>query len=103
MSVKSSSWISFFCGLISLMLCWFFWVPVFGIVITIVTTVLAVMAIIYGRKIKKQHRTSLDMVDPAHLRNARFGRVLGITGLFISVICFIMAIIFTIYFKFLIS
>ena len=103
MSLKKISWFSFICGLISLMLCWFFWVPVFGIIITIITQILAILAIIYGRKIKKQHRSSLDMVDPAHLRNARFGRVMGIIGLFISIICFIMAILFTIYFKFLIS
>jgi hypothetical protein len=103
MSVKRASWFSFLSGLLSLMLCWFFWVPVFGIIITIITQILAIMAIIYGRKIKKQPHTSIDMIDPAHLRNARFGRVMGIIGLFISVICFIMAILFTIYFKFLIS
>jgi hypothetical protein len=61
------------------------------------------MAIIIGRRIKKQKLTSLDMIDPAWLRNAKYGRVLGFIGLFISLICFVLSILFTIYFKFLIQ
>ena len=102
MSLKSSSRFSFFCGLLSLMLCWFFWLPVYGILLTIFTTVLSVLAMVYGRKIKKQQKTSLDMIDPSHLRNAKFGRVMGALGLFLSLICFILSILSTIYFNFLI-
>jgi hypothetical protein len=103
MSLKKTSWFSFICGLLSLMLCWFFWVPVLGIIITLITTTLATLAIVYGRKVKKHHRTSLDMADPDHLRNARFGRVMGAIGLLLSIICFVLSILSTIYFKFLIQ
>lgn len=85
------------------MLCWFFWYPVIGIIITLFTTTLAILAIVYGRKVKKQYTTSLDMADPAYLRNARYGRVMGAVGLLLSIICFILSILSTIYFNFLIQ
>jgi hypothetical protein len=103
MSAKKSSWFSLSFGMISLMLCWFFWVPVYGVALTILTFILAVMAIIFGRKLKKQSANSLDMVDTEYLRNAKIGRVLGYSGVFFSIICFIFAILFTVYFKYLIQ
>jgi hypothetical protein len=103
MSIKRSSRLSFTCGLLSLVLCWFFWVPVYGILIALLTIVLSVIAIIKSRSVKKQKKTSLDMIDSNYLRNARYGKVLGIIGLFISLICFVLSILFTIYFKFLIQ
>jgi hypothetical protein len=103
MSVKKSSRFSFAFGLLSLVLCWFFWFPVYGIILTLLTLILSVLAIIYGRKIKKQQKNSLEMIDPACIRNAKFGRVMGAVGLFFSLICFVLSILSTIYFHFLIQ
>jgi hypothetical protein len=103
MSIKRSSRVSFICGLLSLMFCWFFWVPVYGILISLLTIIFAVIAISNGGRIYKQKKTSPETVDPDCLRNARYGRVLGFIGLFIGLICFVLSILFTIYFKFLIQ
>lgn len=103
MSIKKSSRVSFVCGLLSLTICWFFWYPVLGILLTLISVVLSVVAISAGRRVRKQKITCLDMVAPNCLRNARFGRVLGYIGLFTGLICFVLSILFTIYFKFLIQ
>jgi len=101
MRAKKSSWFSLISGLLSLMLCWFFWVPVYGIIFTLITTLLAVMALITGRNLKKQYKQSPESLDVKSLRNARYGVVLGVIGILVSLICFIFAILFYFVFKFL--
>jgi Na+/H+ antiporter NhaD/arsenite permease-like protein len=103
MTSKRTSWFSMLSGLLALMLCWFFWVPYYGILFTLITSVLAILAIIIGRKIRKQYKQNPETVDELSLKNAKYGVVLGIIGIFISVICFIGAILFTLYFKYLIQ
>lgn len=103
MSSKNTSLLSFLSGLLSLMICWFFWIPVYGIILCILSLILSLVAIITGRNIRRMQRATPGSIADALLRNARFGRVLGYIGIFISLICFIFAILFTIYLKYLIQ
>jgi len=103
MTVKSASWFSFLCGLLALMLCWFFWVPFYGIIITFITLGLSVAAVVSGRKLKKQNKATEGLLDKISLRNAKYAVVMGWTGVFFSVACFVMAILFSLYYKFLTS
>jgi hypothetical protein len=89
-------------GTLSLCICWFFWVPVFGIFICLLAIILALTAIILGKKSKKLFIQNQENSKKIYFQNANAGFYSGITGLIISVICFVLAFLFTFYFKILV-
>ncbi len=101
MAAKKHSTISILTGVLSLMMCWFFWIPVYGIIITVFTMALSVTAIITGRKFIKLSKQKAEVCHRAQMQNARYGLVLGFIGIFMSVICFIAALLFTLYYHLL--
>jgi len=89
-------------GTLSLCICWFFWYPVFGIFISFLSIILAIIAIVYGRKIIKTYKKDPSEPKPEYYRNGKMGYYLGIIGLLISLLCFVLSLLFTLYFKFLV-
>lgn len=101
MTSKKQSTLSFIFGLASLVLCWYFWYPVWGIVLTGFTFTFAVLAIVWGKKFIKHHKLQPDWQKTIALRNAKYGYVMGWIGMLLSLICFIFALLFSLYFHFL--
>lgn len=102
MTYKKQGWISMLSGTLSLMFCWFFWMPYYGIGVTVLTMVLAAIAFISGRRLRKQYNRNPETISEDSQRNARYGVVMGIIGFIMSFICFVFALIITIFFTFLI-
>lgn len=102
MSIKNSARFSFFSGLISLILCWYFWYPVWGSVLSFLCLLLSVAAVVFGRNALKHIRPQPNLIPRPQRRNAKFGYVLGLIGIFIATICFIFSLLFTFYYHFLI-
>ena len=94
---KNSAVISILTGTAALCLCWFFWPHWLGIFITLIAIILAIIAIIYGKKSKKYYKQNQESLKKEYYRNAKMGFNLGVAGLIISSICFVLAILFTIY------
>ncbi len=101
MTAKKQSSLSFIFGLASLVLCWYFWYPVWGIVLTVFTFAFGVMAILWGKKFIRNHKLQPDWQKTTALRNAKFGYVMGWIGVLLSFICFLLALLFSLYFHFL--
>jgi hypothetical protein len=101
MITKKSSWFSLTSGLLSLMICWFFWIPVYGIMLTMLTFLMATAAVISGRRLKKQYKRFPESLDKMSLRNAKYGYWLGVIGILFSIICFVFGILFYFYYKIL--
>ncbi|HNW69066.1 MAG TPA: hypothetical protein PKI01_01590 [Bacteroidales bacterium] len=89
-------------GTISLCFCWFFWYPVFGIFISCLSIVFAIIAVVNGRKIIKINKNEPEKLDAGVYRNGRIGYFLGIAGLIISFLYLVLSGFSTFYFKFLI-
>ncbi len=86
-------------GTISLCICWFFWYPVFGILFSLISFIAAIIATISGKKTKKYYTLNTESLNKDYFRKAKLGFNLGVAGIFISFICLIMAIIFTMFYR----
>jgi len=59
--------------------------------------ILAIIAIILGKKLKKQQKNVADPLEKKLYFNAKLGFNLGVAGIIISLICFFLAFVSTIY------
>jgi len=59
--------------------------------------ILGIIAIISGKKAKNFYRNNKETLPAEYNRNARLGFNLGVAGVIISFICFILAILSTVY------
>lgn len=101
MDIKKHTTISIISGTLSLCICWFFWYPVWGILISLISTTLAIIAIVFGNKSKKFYKQHQESLSKDIYSNAKIGFNLGIIGLIISILCFTFSLLFTFMFKFL--
>lgn len=82
-------------GIISLVLCWYFWIPWVGLVLTIATLVFGILAMSKGGKAVKEFNANPGQYKQGSLSLAKIGKILGIIGLILSIIFVILAILWS--------
>lgn len=83
-------------GIISLVLCWYFWFPIVGLIFNIACLIFAILAMNKGGKAMKEFEANAGKFKPGSLGLAKVGRILGIVGLILNIIFVIIAVIMTI-------
>ncbi len=82
-------------GIISLVLCWYFWFPFVGLVLNIVCLVFGILAMGKGKKAMAEFNASPALYKPSSLGLAKVGKILGLVGLILNILFLIIAIIFS--------
>lgn len=83
-------------GIISLVLCWYFWVPVAGIILNIVCLIFAIIAMKKGKQAMLLFENNKGVYKPGTYNIAKIGKILGLVGLILNAIFILLAFIFTI-------
>ncbi|MEI7425200.1 MAG: hypothetical protein WCK10_03725 [Candidatus Staskawiczbacteria bacterium] len=83
-------------GIISLVLCWYFWFPIVGLVLNILCLVFAIMAMGKGKKAMAEFTANPTLYKPSSFNLAKVGKILGLVGVILNGILLLVAIIFTI-------
>ena len=83
-------------GIISLVLCWYFWIPIVGIVFNIVCLIFAIMAMGKGKKAIAAFEATPGQYKQGSLGIAKVGKILGLVGVILNALFLLLAIIFTI-------
>jgi len=88
--------ISLIFGIISLVLCWYFWVPFAGIVLCIASLIFAIVAMSKGKKAIALFNETPGQYKQGSLSLAKTGKILGLIGIIVNAIFLIIAIIISI-------
>lgn len=88
--------ISLVFGIISLVLCWYFWVPFAGIVLCIASLIFAIVAMSKGKKAIALFNQAPGQYKQGSLSLAKTGKILGLIGVIVNAIFLIIAIIISI-------
>ncbi len=88
--------ISLVFGIISLVLCWYFWAPVAGIILCIACLIFGILAMSKGKKAIALFNESPGKYKQGSLSLAKTGKILGLIGLIVNALFTIIAIVFTI-------
>lgn len=83
-------------GIISLVLCWYFWIPFAGIVLSIVALIFGILAMSKGKKAMALFTQSPGQYKQGSFSLAKIGKILGLIGLILNAIFLIIAIIISI-------
>jgi len=88
--------ISLVFGIISLVICWYFWIPIAGIVLCIACLILGIVAMSKGKKAINLFNQSPGQYKQGSLSLAKTGKILGLIGLILNAIFIIAGIFITI-------
>jgi hypothetical protein len=80
-------------GIISIVLCWFFYIPWVGIVFTIITLIFGIIAMGSGKKAIAEFEANPGKYKPSSLGLAKTGKILGLVGMILSIIFLIIGVI----------
>lgn len=83
-------------GIISLVLCWYFWIPIAGLVLSILCLVFAILAMSKGKKAMAEFTANPGVYKQGSFNIAKIGKILGLVGLILNAIFVLIAIIFTV-------
>jgi len=83
-------------GIISLVLCWYFWVPFAGIVLCIASLIFGIVAMSKGKKAIALFTETPGQYKQGSLSLAKIGKILGLIGTIVNAIFLIIAIIISI-------
>jgi magnesium-transporting ATPase (P-type) len=82
-------------GIISLVLCWYFFIPFAGLVLNIVCLVFAIMAMGKGKKAMAAFEAAPGQYKQGSFSLAKIGKILGLVGLILNIIFLILAILWS--------
>ncbi|MEI6124021.1 MAG: hypothetical protein WCQ95_10390 [Bacteroidota bacterium] len=82
-------------SIISLVLCWYFWFPVVGLIFNILCLVFGIMAMGKGKKAMAAYEATPDQFKKGSYSIAKIGKILGLVGLILNALLLIVAIVFT--------
>lgn len=84
-------------GIISLVFCWYFWIPIVGLIIVIACLVFGILAMGKGKKAMAMYDQNPTQYKKGSYSIAKVGKILGLIGLILNALFVIVAVIFTIY------
>jgi hypothetical protein len=88
--------ISLVFGILSLVLCWYFWIPFAGIVLCIAALIFGILGMSKGKKAIALFAEKPGQFKQGSLSLAKTGKILGLVGLILNAIFLIIAIIISI-------
>lgn len=83
-------------GILSCIFCWYGFIPVAGIILSVMALVFGILAFIKGKKMKKEYDANPDKYKKASLGLIKTASITGLIGLILSCIFFVISIIMTI-------
>jgi prolipoprotein diacylglyceryltransferase len=83
-------------GIISVILCWYGFIPVAGIFLAIISLVFAILAFTKGKKMMAEFQANPGKYKPASAGLIKTAKITGLIGLIISCIMLVVGIIVTI-------
>jgi len=88
--------ISLVFGIISLVFCWYFMIPIVGIILCIMCLIFGIIAMNKGKNAINLYNQTPDQYKKGSLGLAKAGKILGLIGLILNAIFIIISIIVTI-------
>lgn len=88
--------ISLVFGIISLVFCWYFWVPIAGIILCIACLIFGIIAMSKGKKAIALFNEAPGKYKQGSLGLAKTGKILGLIGLILNILFVILAVVATI-------
>lgn len=88
--------ISLVFGIISLVFCWYFMIPIAGIILCIMCLIFGIIAMNKGKNAINLYNQTPDQYKKGSLGLAKAGKILGLIGLILNAIFIIISIIVTI-------
>ena len=82
-------------GIISLVLCWYFFIPFAGLVLNAACLVFGILAMSKGKKAMAAFEAAPGQYKQGSFNLAKIGKILGLVGLIVNIIFLILAILWT--------
>ncbi len=83
-------------SIIALVVCWYFWIPIVGLILNILCLIFAIMGMGKGKKAMLAFEGAPGQYKQGSYSIAKVGKILGLVGIILNAIFLIIAIIMTI-------
>jgi hypothetical protein len=82
-------------GIVSLVVCWYFFIPYAGILLNIACLVFAILAMGKGKKAMAAFEAAPGQYKTGSFNLAKIGKILGLVGVILNAIFIVVAILWT--------